>query len=123
MAIFVKNRDKPCHDEASAITRRAGCLPYLMVVIDHIEYRPGLTGHGRTIVEARADLPDAPGPHIDGMRSGMTAIPHARHRNAFSTRRDQSAHHKSSGKPHLFILSRPVSVNQRLNFHLKSGSP
>lgn len=37
--------------------------------------------HGRTIAEAKADLPDALELHIDGMRAEMTAMPPARRRD------------------------------------------
>lgn len=44
--------------------------------------------HGRTIAEAKADLPDALELHIDGMRAEMTPMPPARHRDEILTSLD-----------------------------------
>lgn len=51
--------------------------PYLATVPD----LGACFAHGRTIAEAKADLPDALELHIDGMRAEMTAMPPARHRD------------------------------------------
>lgn len=55
--------------------------PYLATVPD----LGACFAHGRTIAEAKADLPDALELHIDGMRADGTPMPPARHRDEILT--------------------------------------